>query len=133
VCREVAHQIVKGDIGIKLKAVQKNSWPIFPVHIGKCSLQNLGHSKVEAEALEEVKLLNIEYKRHDPYQLVNKHLIHYNMKAYEHEESPWDGMFKGTKTYEEVLERVQTLSSNLQASFRTFQKHRQSGMPQVLQ
>ena len=103
-CREVAHQIVKGSIGIDLKVAQKKSWPIFLVHIGKFSLQNLGHYKVEAEALEEVKLLNIEYKRHDPYQLVNKHLIHYNMNACEHEESPWDDMFKGTKTYKEVLE-----------------------------
>jgi hypothetical protein len=103
------------------------------VHIGKFSLQNLGHPKVEAEALEEVKMLNIEYKRRDPYQLVNKHLIHCNMKSYEHEESPWDDMFKGTKNYKEVLERVQTLSSNLQASFQTFQKHRQSGLPKFLQ
>jgi hypothetical protein len=133
VCREVAHQIVKGGIGIELKAAQKKSWPIFPVHIGKFSLQNLGHSRVEAEALEEVKLLNIEYKRHDPYQLVNKHLAHCNMKAFEHEESPWDDMFKGTKSYKEVLERVQKLSSDLQASFRTFQRHRRSGLPQVLQ
>jgi hypothetical protein len=95
---------VKGGIKIELKATQKKSRPIFPVHIGKFSLQNLGLSKVEGEALEEVKLLNIEYKRHDPYQLVNKHLIHCNMKAYEHEESPWDDMFKRTKNYKEVLE-----------------------------
>ena len=47
-------------------------------------------------------------------------MAHYNMKEYEHEESPWDHMFKGTKTYKEVLERVQTLSSDLQASFQTF-------------
>jgi hypothetical protein len=47
---------------IELKASQKNSSPIFPVHIRKFSLQNLGHSKVEAEALEEVKLVNIEHK-----------------------------------------------------------------------
>ena len=59
VCREGAHKIVKGGIRIELKEAQKKSWPIFPVHIGKFSLQNLGHSKVEAEALEEVKLLNI--------------------------------------------------------------------------
>jgi hypothetical protein len=104
VCREVAHQIVKGGIGIELKAAQKKYWLIFPTHIGKFSLQNLGHSKVEEKALEEVKLLNIEYKRHDPYQLVNKHLIHCNMKSYEHEESPWKDMFKWTKTYKEVLE-----------------------------
>jgi hypothetical protein len=104
VCREVADQIVKGSIGTELKATQKKSQPIFPVHIGKFSLQNFDHSKVEAEALEEVKLLNIEYKRHDPYQLVNNHLIHCNMNAYEHEDSPWDDMFKGTKTYKEMLE-----------------------------
>jgi hypothetical protein len=88
---------------------------------------------VEAKALKEMKLVNIEYKRHDPYQLVNKHLIHCNMKAYEHEESPWDDVFKGTKPYKEVLERVQTLSSNIQVIFQTFQKHRCSGLPQVIQ
>jgi hypothetical protein len=60
-------------------------------------------------------------------------MAHCNMKAYEHEKSPCDDMYKGTKTYEEVLERVQTLSSNLQASFQTFEKHRQSGLPKVLQ
>jgi hypothetical protein len=59
VLREVAHQIVKGDIGIEIKAAQKKSWPIFLVYIGKFSLLNLGHSKVEAEALEEIKLVNI--------------------------------------------------------------------------
>jgi hypothetical protein len=90
------------------------------VHIGKFSLLNLGHSRVEAKALKEMKLVNIEYKRHDPYQLVNIHLIHCNMKAYEHEESPWDDVFKGTKSYKEVLERVQTMLSDLQVSFQTF-------------
>jgi hypothetical protein len=44
------------------------------------------------------------------------------MKVYEHEESPHDDIFKGVKTYEEVLDRVQTLPSNLQTSFLTFQK-----------
>jgi len=106
VCREVAHQIIKCDIGIELKAAQKKTWPIFPVHIRKFSLLNLVHSRVEAEALEEIKLVNIEYKRHDPYQFVNKHLIHCNMKAYQHEECPWDDLFKGTKSYKEVVERV---------------------------
>jgi hypothetical protein len=67
VCREVAHQIVKGGIGIELKAAQKKSYPIFPVYVEKFSLQNLGHSKVEAEALKEVKLVDIEHKKHDPY------------------------------------------------------------------
>jgi hypothetical protein len=60
-------------------------------------------------------------------------MAHCNMKAYEHEKSPCDDMFKGTRTYEEVLERVHTLLSDLQASFQTFQKHRRSGLPKLLQ
>jgi hypothetical protein len=76
VCREVAHQIVAGGIGIELKMAQKKFWPVFPVQIGKFSLLNLGHSKVEATALEEVKLVNLEHRKHDPYQLVGKHMAH---------------------------------------------------------
>jgi hypothetical protein len=60
-------------------------------------------------------------------------MSHCGMKAYEHEESPRDDIFKGAKTYEEVLGRVQTLPSYLQTSFLTFQRHRQSGFPKVLQ
>jgi hypothetical protein len=60
-------------------------------------------------------------------------MAHYNMKAYEHEKSPCDDLFKGTKTHEEVLERVQTLPSELKASFQTFHKHRWSSLPKVLQ
>ena len=133
VLREVAHQIVKGGIGIELKAAQKKSGPIFPVHIGKFSLLNLGHSKVEVEALEEVKLVDIEHKKHDPYQLVNRHLMHCNMKSYEHKESVYDDMFKEVKTYEEVLNRVQALSPDLQTGFMSFQSHRQSCLPKILQ
>jgi hypothetical protein len=83
--------------------------------------------------LEEVKLINLKHRKHDPYQLVGKHMSHCNMKAYEHGESPCDDLFKGTKTCEEVLQRVQALSSGLQISFQTFQRHRQSGLPKVLQ
>jgi hypothetical protein len=93
----------------------------------------LGHSKVEATALEEVKLVYLEHRKNNPYQLVGKHMAHYNMKAYEHEKSPCDDLLKGIRTYEEVLERVHTLPSDLQASFQTFQKHRWSGFPKVLQ
>jgi hypothetical protein len=66
VCREVAYQIVMGGIRIELKTSQKKSCPIFPVHIGKFSLLNLGHSKVEATALEGVKLVDLENRKHDP-------------------------------------------------------------------
>jgi hypothetical protein len=106
VCREVAHQIVKGGIGLELKAAQKKSWPTFPVHVGKFSLLNLGHSKVEAKSLEEVKLVYIEHRKHDPYQLISKHLMHCNLKAYEHQTSVYDDVFKEVKSYEEVLNRV---------------------------
>jgi hypothetical protein len=129
----VAYQIVKGGIGIELNTAQKKSWPVFLVHIRKFSLLNLGHSRVEAKSLKEMKLVNIEYKSLDPYQLVNKNLIHYNMKAYEHEESPWDDMFKRTKSYKDVLERVQTMLSDLQVIFQTFQKHQWRVLPEVLQ
>jgi hypothetical protein len=98
---------------IELKASQKNSWPIFLVHIEKFSLQNLGHSKMEAGALEEVKLVNIEHKKHDPYQLVNRHLMHCNMKYYKHEKFVYDDIFKEFKAYEEVLNRVRALSTDL--------------------
>jgi hypothetical protein len=85
---------------------QKKSWSIFPIQIGKFSLLNLGHSKVEVVVLEEVKLVDLKHGKHDPYQLVGKHMAHCNMKSYEHEKSHCDDMFKGTRTYEEVLERV---------------------------
>ena len=68
---------------------------------------------MEAEALEEIKMVNIEYKRHEPYQLVNKHLILCNMKSYEHEEYVYDNIFKEVKAYEEVLNRVRALSPDL--------------------
>jgi hypothetical protein len=112
VLREVAYQIVKGGIGIELKAAQKKFWPIFPVYVGKFSLLNLDHSKVEAEALEEIKLVDIEHRKHDPYQLVNRYLMHCNLKAYEHETYVYDDIFKEVKTYEELLNRVQAMSPN---------------------
>jgi hypothetical protein len=131
--REVAYQIVKGGIGIELKVAQKKSWPIFPVYVGKFSLLNLGRSKVEAEALEEIKLVDIEHRNHDPYQLVSRHLMHCNLKDYEHEQSFYDDIFKKIKTYEEVLNRVRALSPNLQTGFISFQSHRRSCLPKILQ
>jgi hypothetical protein len=80
VCREATHQIVTGGIGIELNTSQKKSWSVFPVQIGKFSLLNLGHSKLEATVLEEVKLVDLKHRKHDPYQLVGKHMAHYNMK-----------------------------------------------------
>jgi hypothetical protein len=133
VLREVAHQIVKGGIGIEIKAAQKKSWPIFPVYVRKFSLLNLGNSKVEAESLEEIKLVDIEHRKHDPYQLVSIHLMHCNLKAYEHEEFVYDDIFKEVKSYEEVLNRVQAMSPESQVGLMSFQSHRRSCLSKSLQ
>jgi hypothetical protein len=46
--------------------MQKKVCPSFPLQIGAFYLLDFGHSKVEAAALEEIKLVNIEFKKHDP-------------------------------------------------------------------
>jgi hypothetical protein len=46
-------------------------------------------------------------------------MAHCNLKTYEHEKSPCDDMFKEARAYEEVLDRVHALSSDLQTSFLT--------------
>jgi hypothetical protein len=132
VCREVAHQIAKGGIGLELKALQKKAWPSFPVHVGNFSLSNLGHSKVEAQSLEEVKLVNIEHRKYDPYQIISRHYIHCNLKAYENEVSLYDDIFKDVKSYEEVLNIVQALTPDSQVGFTSFQSHRRSFLPKIL-
>jgi len=78
-------------------------------------------------------LVDLELRKNDPYQIVGNHLTHFNLKMYEHESSPCDDMFKGAKTYEEILDRSHALSPNLQASFMTFQKHKKSGLLKILQ
>jgi len=52
------------------------------------SLLGFSHSKVEAAALEDTKLVNIEFKKHDPQKIMGNHLALYNLKKYEHETSP---------------------------------------------
>jgi hypothetical protein len=123
VCREVAYQTVTRGIGKELKVAQKKFWLVFPLQVGSFSLLNFGHSKVEVASLEDLKLVDIEFKRHDPYIMEN-HLAQCNMKIYMHEYSPYDNIFMGIGSYEEVQGRVQALSPNQQASFFTFQKHR---------
>jgi hypothetical protein len=101
---------VTGGINKELKETQKKVWPTFPLQVGMFSLLDFGHSKVEATALEDVKLVDIKFKRHDPHKIVENHLAQYNMKRYIHEHSPHDEMFRGVRSYEEVLNRFQTLS-----------------------
>jgi len=99
VCIEVAYQTV-GGINKELKEAQKNVWPSFPIQVGMFTLVYFGHSKVEAAALEDVTLVDIEFKRHDPHKIVENHLAQYNMKRYINEDSPYDDMFRGVRSYE---------------------------------
>jgi hypothetical protein len=65
VCREVAYQTVTRGIRKELKAAQKKFWPTYPLQVGRFSLLNFGHFKVEAATLEDVKLVDIEFRRHE--------------------------------------------------------------------
>ena len=40
--------------------------------------------------MEDFKLVDIEFKRHDPHKVVENHLAQFGMKRYIHEESPYD-------------------------------------------
>jgi hypothetical protein len=88
------------------------------------SLLDFGHSKVEIVALEDVKLVYIEFKRHDPHKIVENRMAQYSLKRYVHENSPQDEIFRGVRSYEEVLNRFQALSLYQQDGFLIFQRHK---------
>jgi hypothetical protein len=133
ICREVAYQTVYVGITKELKATQKRVWPTYPIQVGEYSLLDFGHAKVEASALEDITLSSIEFKRHDPHKVVENHLAQFSMKKYFHEDSPFDDIFKGEKSYDEVLSKIQTLPNKEQSYFLNFQKHRRSCLPNILQ
>jgi hypothetical protein len=76
------------------------------------TLLDFGHSKVKVVALEYVKLIDIGFKKHDPHSIVENHLVQFNMKIYIHEDSPYDNVFQGAKSYEEVENKFQSLPPN---------------------
>jgi hypothetical protein len=129
----VAYQLVNGGIGLELKAQQKKAWPSFPVYLGKIVLLNIGHSKAEDELMNEVKLANIKHRKHDPYQIISRHFTQCGLKAYEHEVSVYDDVFRNAKSYEEVQSRLQTLSPDAQVGFASFQRNRRQCLPKILQ
>jgi hypothetical protein len=96
------YQTMVGGINKELKATQKKVWTNFPIQVGMFTLLYLGHSKVEDVALEDVKLVDIKFKKHDPHKIVENHLAQFNMKRYIHENSPYDEMFREFIYYEEV-------------------------------
>jgi hypothetical protein len=133
VCRNVVRKTILAGISKEIIAVKKKVWPYFQLQIGAFSLLDFGHSKVEAVALEEINLVNIEFKKHDLQKFVGNHMANCNLKKYEHEESPQDEVFRGVRSYQEVLGRVRALSPNKMIDFYNFQKHQISSLPKVLQ
>jgi hypothetical protein len=84
-------------------------------------------------ALEDIKLVNIEFKKHDPQRIEGNHMDLSNLKRYEHEDSPQDEIFQGVRYYQEVLSRVQTLAPYKLEKFHNFQRHRRNGLPKVFE
>jgi hypothetical protein len=126
-------QPVLGGVSKELKALQKKVWPNFPLQIGMFSLFDFRNLKAEAAALEEIKLVNIEFKKHDPQNIVGNHMALCNLKRYEHEESPQDEIFQGERSYQESLSRFQTLAPDQLVEFYNFQRHGRNILPKVLQ
>jgi hypothetical protein len=97
------------------------------------SLSHFGHSKVEPMTLKEIKLVYIEFKKHDSQKIMGNHMASCNLKIYEHEDSPHDDIFRGERSYREVLSQFQTLAPDQLVEFYNFQRHRRNGLPKVLQ
>jgi hypothetical protein len=131
-CREVAQQTVIGGVSKELKGYSKKVWPSFPIHLNSYSLLDFRHAKAEAAALEDLNLVSIEYKKHDPQRVVSNHLANCGLKRFEHENSPSDDIFRGVRSYEEILIRVQSLAPEDRAEVLKFQEHRRSCLPAVL-
>jgi hypothetical protein len=98
----VAYQTVTGGINKEMKVAQRKVWPSFPIQLGMFSLLDFGQSKVEVVSLEDVKLVDIEFKRHDPHRIMENHLALFNMKRYVNDNSPYDEIFRGVRYYKEV-------------------------------
>ena len=77
----------------ELKGYSKKVWPSFPIRLNSYSLLDFGHAKVEATALEDLSLVSIKYKKHDPQRVVSNHLANCGLKIFEHENSPSDDVF----------------------------------------
>jgi hypothetical protein len=92
-CCEITRQTVLSGIRKDLNGVSKKVWPPFPIHNGAYSLLYFGHAKAEATTLEEMKLVDIEFKKQDPSKVLSNHLASCGMKRYEHEDSPHDEIF----------------------------------------
>jgi hypothetical protein len=131
-CHEVSRQTVIGGISKELKGYSKKVWPPFPVHLNSYSLLDFGHAKAEAATLEDLKLVLIEFKKHDPQRVVSNHLASCGLKRFKHENSPSDDIFRGAISYAKILARIQALAPEERVNVLKFQEHRRSCLPAVL-
>ena len=92
-CSEVARQTVIGSVSKELKGYSKKVWSLFPIRLNSYSLLDFGHAKAEVATLEDLNLVSIEYKNHDPQRVVSNHLANCGLKRFEHENSPSDDIF----------------------------------------
>jgi hypothetical protein len=131
-CHEIARQTVIGGVSKELKGYSKKVWPPFLIHLNTYSLLDFEHAKAKATALEDIKLVHIEFKKHDPHRVVSNHLASCGLKRFEHDNSPHDDIFRGMRSYAEVLAQIQSLSPEERADVFKFQEHRRSCLPPVL-
>jgi hypothetical protein len=123
VCHKITRQPVLGGISKELKGFSKKVWLPFPIHFNAYSLLYFRHAKVEATALEEFKFVNIEFRKHDPHKFMSNHMESCRLKRYEHENLPHDDIFRGARSYAEVLRRIQALLHGDRANLFKFQEH----------
>ena len=131
-CREIVRQTVIDGVSKELKASTKKVWPSFPIWLNSYSLLDFGHAKAEAAAIEDLSLVSIEYKKHDPQGIVSTHLGNCGLKRFEHECSPSDDVFRAARSYSEVQFRIRSLAPEDRASVLKFQGHRRICLPIVL-
>jgi hypothetical protein len=64
---------------------------------------------------------------------MGNHMDSCGLKRYEHKDSPQDDIFRGERSYLEVLGQVRDLSPKKMIELYDFQRHRRSSLPKVLQ
>jgi hypothetical protein len=121
-----------GGVSKYLKESSKKVWSFFPIRLNSYSLLDFEHAKAEAATLEDLSLVSIEYKKHDPQRIVSTHLGNCGLKRFEHECSPSDDIFRGARSYGEVQVRIRSLALEDMASFLKFQENRKRCLPVVL-
>jgi hypothetical protein len=92
-CREIARQTMIGGISKDLKGILKKVWPPFPIHLNTYSLLDFRQVKFEAMDFEDIKLIHIEFKKHDPHRIMGNHMASCGLKWYEHEHLSHDDIF----------------------------------------